>query len=193
MESDRSSAKRRRIGRWGVLVAAAAAVVFLAVGCGRQEDEQASGGAGAGQAVLVAQSSTPVETSRGTRQAEAVVVAPGEGIAAVSADSLPPDVAATVADTLVYPGGSVEVTAAGSPDVVGVMLSDGVGRKQPFAYDASTDTWRVFYRVPMKASTDRVALSVTAKNAAHRWRRVWLFLTVQREAPGTQPDSITRP
>jgi hypothetical protein len=192
MESDRSSAKRRRIGRGGVRVAASAALVFLAVGCGKQEDEQASGGAGAGQAVLVAQSSTPVETSRGTGQAEAVV-APGEGIAAVSADSLPPDVAATVADTLVYPGGSVEITAAGSPDVVGVTLSDGAGGKQPFAYEAGTDTWRVFYRVPMKASTDRVALSVTAKNAAHRWRRVWLFLTVQREAPGAQPDSSAKP
>lgn len=192
MESNTSSAKRQRIGRRGVRVAAAAAVVFLAVGCGKQEDGQAAGGAGGGQELLVAQAATPVETSPGSIQSEAVV-APGEGIAAVSADSLPPDVAATVGDTLVYPGGSVEITAAGSPDVVGVALSDGAGGKQPFAYEAGTDTWKVFYRVPMKSATERVALSVTAKNAAHRWRRVWLFLTVQREAPGAQPDSSARP
>jgi hypothetical protein len=179
-----------RFGRGHVLVTAAAAVavVCLAVGCAKQDDEQVSAGAGAGQTVLVAQAAMPVAAARSASQTEAARME-GEGIAAASADSLPPDVAVTVADTLVYPGGSVEITAAASSDVVGVMLWDGVGRKQPFVYDEETDTWKVFYRVPMKASTDRVALSVTARNAPQRWRRVWLFLNVQHEAPGVQPDS----
>jgi hypothetical protein len=190
MEGNRRGAKARRVGRGRVLVttAAAIAVVSLAAGCAKHEDEQVAAGAGADQAVVVAQSTTPLGAAHGTGQT-GTAGAPGEGLATSSADSLPPDVAVTVADTLVYPGGSVEITAAASSDVVGVTLWDGVGRKQPFVYDEETDTWKVFYRVPMKASTDRVALSVTARNAPQRWRRVWLFLNVQHEAAAVQPDS----
>lgn len=194
MTSGRSGVRRARLGRGRVLAACvcAASVVLLVVGCGGQPDDQASSSAGAGQTLVVAQASTPVETSRGTPQAQAAA-AQGEGIAAPSADSLPPDVAVTVADTLVFPGSSVEIKAEGSPDVVGVTLSDGVGRKQPFVYDAATDTWKVFYRVPMKARTERIALSVTARNAPQRWRRVWIFLSVQHEVGGALPDPSTKP
>jgi hypothetical protein len=190
MDSNRRGGNPWWTARQGVGLAAAAAMVLLAAGCARHEDEQVSGGASADQAMVVAQSGTPVRATQGAIPASA---AAGEGIAAVSADSLPPDVAASVVDTLVYPGGSVEITAAGSPDVVSVTLSDGAGGKHPFAYDANSDTWKVFYRVPMKASTDRVALSVMARNATQRWRRVWLFLTVQRETRGGQADSSATP
>jgi len=195
MESHRSITKGRRLGRGRVLVASvcAASLAVLAVGCGGHQDDQASSSAGSGQALVVAQTSTaPVEGAGGATQAQAAM-APGEGIAATSADALPPDVAVTVVDTLVYAGGSVEITAEGSPDVVGVTLSDGIGRKQPFVYDAASDTWKVFYRVPIKSGTDRLALSVTAKNAPQRWRRVWLFLTVRHETPAAAADSSTTP
>jgi hypothetical protein len=193
MTMGRSGAKGRRVGRGRVLAACvcAAGMVTLVMGCGGQQD-QASGSSGSGQSLVVAQASTPVETARGTGQAQPAV-AQGEGIAAASADSLSPDVAVTVADTLVFPGSAVEIKAEGSPDVVGVTLSDGVGRKQPFTYDASTDTWKVFYRVPMKSRTERLALSVTARNAPERWRRVWVFLSVQHEGAGAAPDSSAKP
>jgi len=44
--------------------------------------------------------------------------------------------------------------------------------------DEVGNTWRVGYRVPLRPGTDRLGLSVTAKNESHRWRRVWLFLQV---------------
>jgi hypothetical protein len=188
-----TSDTRGRTGGWARIAissASTAAVMFFAVGCGGHHDEQAA--SGTSQSLLVASSATPAASVQGTSPAQ--VSGAGEGTAALSADSLPPDVSVTVADTLVDAGGSVELTAQGSPDVVGVTLSDGLGSKQPFAYDAATDTWKVYYRVPVRARVDRLALSVTATNAPQRWRRVWLFLTVRREAPAAAvPDSSTKP
>lgn len=192
MERNTSNRKPRRIGRGRVLAACVGATVLglIAAGCGGHEGDQASNSSGSGQTLVVAQASAPLEVGSGTVKAQP---ASDEAIAVTSADALPPDVAVTVADTLVYAGGSVEIKAQGSPDVVGVMLSDGIGRKQPFVYDAASDTWKVFYRVPIKGGTDRLALSATAKNASQRWRRVWLFLTVQHETPAAAPDSTEKP
>lgn len=180
MESNRNDESGRRVYR-RVMVGGLCltALVALGVGCGQHRDEQASS-SGSSQQLLVAQAAAPAQVG-GAGQPQAVS-ATEEGLPVGTADSLPPDVAATVADTMVYAGGSVEITAQGSPDVVGVTLSDGIGRKQPFVYDAASDTWKVFYRVPIK-SADRVGLSVTAKTASQRWRRVWLFLTVRHETP----------
>lgn len=191
MERNTSDTRARKGGwaRIAIASASTAAVMFLAVGCGGHKDEQAS--SGSGQSILVASSGTPAAPVQGTSPVQ--TSGAGEGTAAVSADALPPDVAASVADTLVDAGGSVEISAQGSPDVVGVSLSDGLGSKQPFAYDATTDTWKVFYRVPVRARTERIALSVTATNAPQRWRRVWLFLTVRHETPAAAvPDSSTK-
>jgi hypothetical protein len=192
MES-KSGVRGRRITGRRMLVAGvcATSVIVLAAGCGRQEEHAASD-SGSGQNLLVAQAAAPGVSPQGASQAQTTTI--GEGMAVGSADSLPPDVAVAVADTLVYPGGSVEITAEGSPDVVGVTLSDGIGRKQPFVYDAGSDTWKVFYRVPIKAGTERLGLSVTARNASQRWRRVWLFLIVKHETsgasvPAAEPDS----
>jgi hypothetical protein len=44
-----------------------------------------------------------------------------------------------------------------------------------------TAAWRVYYRVPMKVTGDRVALSVTAKNGVNQWKRVWVFPKVVSE------------
>jgi hypothetical protein len=108
---------------------------------------------------------------------------------AASPDVVPPDVSASAADTLVSRGGIVEVTAQGSPDVEEVVLWDGIGKKQPLAYDMQAKVWRAFYRVPVSAQIQRVALSVTARNAAHKWRRVWIFLSLETEHVSAEPDS----
>jgi len=112
-----------------------------------------------------------------------------EALAAASVDSLPPDVAASASDEKVFTGTSVEITAKGSPDVVGVVLGDGNGGRAPFAYDASADLWRVGYRVPVSPKSDRLALSVTARNASGRWRRVWVFLNAEKEMAAV--DSVS--
>jgi hypothetical protein len=190
MKSERSSMTGRG-GAW-VAVAAVAAGLMLVAGCASQEDSQSSSSTPADQTLLVAQSGHPTGTSTGGVATEGASGS-GAGMAAASADSLPPDVSATVADTLVFPGSSIEITAVGSPDVVSVSLGDGLGGKQPFAYDATSDSWKIFYRVPVKPGTERVALSVTARNASQRWRRVWLFLGVQQERPAAQADSTVKP
>lgn len=107
----------------------------------------------------------------------------------ISIDSLPPDVAAYVVSKVVEPGEIIEVAAQGSPDVSEVSLADGIGRVLPMTYDSTAGLWRVFYRVPIGATADRLGLSLTAKNSLHRWRRVWVFLTVQREGAGQ--DSLS--
>jgi hypothetical protein len=114
---------------------------------------------------------------------------------AASVDSLAPEVAAAIVDPLVVPGGSIEVTAQASSDVEAVTLTDDRGGRYPFAYDSEKDEWRVAYRVPMRIASERPALSVTAKNAAGRWSRVWLFLDVEKKEAATvaEPDTSARP
>jgi hypothetical protein len=110
-------------------------------------------------------------------------------------DSLAPAVAATILDPLVVPGGSIEVTAQASADVEAVTLADDRGTRYPFAYDSEKDEWRVAYRVPIRIKAERPALSVTAKNAAGRWSRVWVFLDVEKQETATtaEPDTSARP
>ena len=109
--------------------------------------------------------------------------------------SVPPDVAVAASDTFVTAGQAVEFTVEGTPDITEMALSDGRGDAIPMVRDASGQVWRVGYRVPLRPGTDRLGLSVTAKNDAHRWRRVWLFLTVddgkQAVAPGQALEDTT--
>jgi hypothetical protein len=112
----------------------------------------------------------PAEPSKGSR-----VVALG--------DSLPPEVEAIVEDSLAAPGEVVAITAQGSDDVSQIGLSDGRGRMQLFTRDSGSNVWHVLYRVPLKSTKDKLALSVTALNDVNRWRRVWVFVNVQK--PGT--------
>ena len=100
-------------------------------------------------------------------------------MAATSADSMPPEVSASVRDSSVVPGMVVEITAQGTPDVAKMVLSDGIGRRQTFAYDSTSKVWRTFYRVPIRTRTERVGLSVTASTSSNRWRRVWVFMNME--------------
>jgi hypothetical protein len=167
------------------LIAAAVGVGFIVGGCGEKADPRmtSNGSAnpstdGGGAMVAMAPSPTAVPLE--------------EGADVASADSLPPDVAASVTDTLVVPGAAVEITAQASPDALDLWLWDGIGKPQPFAYDQAGKVWRAFYRVPIKAG-DRLGLSVTAKNAGGRWRRVWVFLTPERGGGNPQPSPPSEP
>jgi len=115
----------------------------------------------------------------------------------VPADSLPPDVVARAAEGVASPGGTVEVAAQASPDVVEVFLWDGIGRKQSFAYDSTANCWRARYRVPLSIAGDRIGLSVTAKNGLDLRSRVWVFVRIERpaseETPEKQPESESAP
>jgi hypothetical protein len=182
---DTNGAGANRIRLEGRIVTALAALAFLALGCG-ERNKQSAANTGT-PAAAVEETNQAVAASSGSTQLETS----GESVAITAADSLPPDVTASASDTLAIPGGVVEITAQGSPDVTTVTLADGVGQKYPLAYDSAANVWRVFYRVPLRTTAERVGLSVTARNGLNRWSRVWVFLTVPREEPGarTEPTS----
>lgn len=112
---------------------------------------------------------------------------------------LPPEIAIAEMDTLVTPGQPVRVTVYGTPDVTEISMFDGVNDRQALVHDTEHDTWSVDYRVPLRSKSDRIGLSLTAKNGANRWRRVWVFLKVGSPSSVTTtahveaaPDSITK-
>lgn len=165
----------------GALAMALVTTAVVAVGCGGQEHAQTSASAGSSQGVVAASASIPVGQS-GTGGGGQALQGP-EQIATASNDSLPPDVDAWITESQVTPGTVIEVRAKGSPDAQEVLLSDGRGKPQRFVYDASADLWRASYRVPVRITGERLELAVTAKNEIGRWRRVWVFSVVEREAP----------
>ncbi len=184
--------KNRREAK--ALVVALVAIPLVALGCGRQKSEtRAEGPAAVEETRAAAVESRPAAVlAEATQKGETVdggVLEGLSGLPAISQDSLPPEVAASTVETPVPAGTIIEVTAEGSSDVTGMNLTDGVGKTQPMTYDSATDLWRALYRVPLRTSTDRIGLAVTAKNGANRWRRVWVFLDVQRK--GAQTDSIS--
>ena len=170
----RSGEGRALIGASAIAVAVVAILTF---GCGRNRSTYDSASTSGSESVGNATTHDAVPASSNEPVPASVII---EESYATSPDSLPPEVAAHAAVTTVTPGHVVQISAEGSADVREVVLTDDLGQKRPFAYDAATQDWRVFYRVPMK-SPERLALSVTAKNGSQRWRRVWLFLDV-REA-----------
>jgi hypothetical protein len=111
------------------------------------------------------------------------------------ANSVPPDAVVALSDTFVTAGQPIEVKVEGTPDVTEMALSDGRGDALPMVKDSTGNVWRVNYRVPLRPRTDRLGLSVTAKNGSSRWRRVWVFLQIedgkQHVQTGAQPDSTT--
>jgi hypothetical protein len=192
-QSDRGVTAREllsRMGLWGVFVLAAVTLgsigaAFLFAGCGSNDtstqvaQQQTSAIDVSGASVMPA-SAPPASSSN---ESDRYVT---------SADSLPPEVAVTVSESTVVPGGVIEITAESSPDAVEVTLSDGIGKQQPLAYDDAGKVWRGFYRVPLRTSSERLGLSVVAKNGAHRWHRVWTFLTIDREEPCSPDSSMTK-
>jgi hypothetical protein len=167
----------------GALALALITLAIVAIGCGGQKQARTSSNASTGQEAVAASAagpmappySAPLEVGR----SQAVY---GPEVAPASSDSLPPDVAASITESLIAPGTVIEVTAKGSPDVEEVLLSDGLGKPQRFAYDSAADLWRASYRVPVRIRGERLGLSVTAKNDIGRWRRVWVFVGPKTEA-----------
>jgi hypothetical protein len=167
------------------LIAGAFAIGLIAGGCGEKSTGQMSATSGSAPAAV----SEPGATTAVVASQTSGATQP-EGDYVASADSLPPEVEAAVLDSLVIPGAAVEITAQASPDAMELTLWDGLGKRQPFVYDEPGKVWRAFYRVPLK-SADRVGLSVTAKNNSSHWRRVWVFLDVDRG--GSEPGPVAVP
>ena len=167
------------------LACVAVAAIAMLSGCGTNHSEQA---ASAGENTAVVLRGSPVEAVPASAPAGAPRAFDGHVV--TLGDSLPPELAVSVEDTLVRPGDVIEITAEGSDDVAQMGLSDAIGRVQLFSRDPSTNTWRVLYRVPLKASGDRIGLSVTGMNDLNRWRRVWVFLRLK---PAESPETPETP
>ncbi len=84
---------------------------------------------------------------------------------------------------MVAPGSVVEITAQASTDATSLMLTDRLGHKYPMVYDVDAKAWRVKYRVPLTTHIDRLGLSVTATNGSNRFKRIWVFLTIEGGVP----------
>jgi len=162
-----------------LVITASAMVAFLALGCGEQK-ERAAVETSAARVAAVEQTSSAVVAATRTTTPQAGME--GTGLT-TSADSLPPDVTALAPDSLVVPGNVVEITAQASSDAATLTLTDGLGHKYPFVYDAEAKAWRVHYRVPIQTHIDRLGLSVTATSGANRWKRVWVFLKIEGGVP----------
>ena len=192
-KSIRAEQRRERlmIGAWvGATVVALVATVMLLESCGHSGPSTARtasyGESAGGSPVAVAAS-----TSGGAQGSEGgqgpLTVGDGSTHEPLSA---PPDVVVSVSDTLVTAGQPVEVVVEATPDVTEMALSDGLGDAIQMVRDTSGLAWRVNYRVPLRPRSDRVGLSVTAKNQDHRWRRVWLFLEVGDGRPRAETPEL---
>jgi hypothetical protein len=174
----------RRIAVGTTVLAAALAVGLLACGCGGEKSsDKPVASQPSEQTFVVAQA------GGGTQSPTAAVGTLRAEQPAVPADSLSPDIAVSVGDTLVAAGNRVEITGESSADVVTMALADGIHQQQLFTFDPTHGVWRTVYRVPLRPQSDRLALSVTARNGAGRWRRVWVFLRLHEEQAGTPADT----
>lgn len=184
--------ERLMIGAWvGATVVALVATVTLLESCG------SSGGSGTGTASYPeTEASAPVAVAASTDGA-VTASTPQEGVPFVQdgsegvSPSAPPDVVVSASDTAVTAGQAIEVTVEATPDVTEMALSDGFGDAIPMVRDSSGLTWRANYRVPLRPRSERLGLSVTAKNEHGRWRRVWHFLEVG--SGGRRPSQVLPP
>jgi len=189
--------ERALLGVWvgGTLVALVATVVLLE-SCGNADSSASrvsydSQEPAAQQAVVA--SNVPMAAATGTGLTTGLTTGTEpDGL------TVPPDIVASVSDSFVQPGQPIEVSVEGTPDITEMALSDGRGDAIPMVRDSSGLVWKVNYRVPLRPRTDRMGLSVTAKNDTHRWRRVWVFLQVDdgkqqvetAEKPAVESDSL---
>lgn len=181
-----SDARRRllvRVGWGSELLAGSIALGLLISGCGADPNSGTQAESGA-QATIVPAS------QEGTTAALEPVSGQASGPVGVSeASTEPPDVVLSVEDTMFARGESIEIRAEATSDVIELILSDGIQTPRPFRYDAATGGWVVQYRIPLSPSSERVALSVTARNSAKQWCRKWVFLPIAQ--PESQPDSVS--
>ena len=195
METKELSAKVSAVT--GTLLLAAATVAFLAIGCGEQKSKtkvQRAEANGVTSGVMGTPNQTipAVATAEGTTAEGGTTgsetATPQADAGATQVDALPPDVAASVTETIATRGGIVEILAEGSSDVTSVTLTDAVGKTYPFIYQPATDRWRVLYRVPLLAKTEQLGLGVTATNAANRWKRIWVFVDLGQDQCAAEAD-----
>ena len=192
----------KRVMLAGTLFLTAAAMAFLAIGCGEQKSKTAvqraeANGVTSGVMVAttekipaIAASTQGTATEGAAANSESTATPQADPSATETlADALPPDVAATVSEAIATPGGVVEILAEGSPDVTAVTLTDAVGKKYPFTYQPATDRWRVLYPVPIRTKTEQLGLSVTAANGSNRWKRIWVFVDIGQGACAAEADS----
>jgi hypothetical protein len=176
---------------------AVAAATLLLSGCGG-EKRSARGAAQASPPV--AETVVPAVETGSPAPAMNAALSQGSTANVGDATNLPPEIALGEMDTHVRPGQPLNITVYGTPDVTEISLFDGLNDRQALVHDTGSDTWSVDYRVPLRSKSDRIGLSLTAKNAENRWRRVWVFLEVgsngqaESTVPATEPgvaDSIT--
>jgi len=171
-----------RVALGGAMAIATTALMVSAAGCGKSGNSES---ASASQPVAQAQAGTLSEMQGGEKQGQ--LVGPGEPDTA----SVPaPQVEASVGTLTAKPGEEIQITAAGSPDVTGMFLTDDLKHAQPFSYDVDAKLWQTTYRLPLKPMSDHLAFSVTARNEAGRWSRVWVFVDVTREKVEAKEDSL---
>jgi hypothetical protein len=167
------------------LAAALLTIAALAAGCGKHALDQTTSVPAGGQSTVEQTSGEPAVLASQSAVEKSQEQSPGqarepESSTPLTSDSLPPEVDAAAMDSVVTPGAVVEISALASEDVVDMGLSDGIGKEQPFAYDSTMNVWRALYRVPIRNSKDRIGLAVTATNQGGHWRRVWVFLNLQK-------------
>ncbi len=174
----------------------ALAIVLAAVGCNQERGQVTSKGGGSGgdfgartaapsQAVSASTAelanTADAAVSAADTSLEAEQTPRGDETEVTPAAYLPPDVVATETELVAVPGSIVEILAEGSDDVVEMILSDGGRTNAAFRFDEGAGLWRASYRMPLRPASNRIGLSVTAKNAEKRWRRVWVFVKVPSE------------
>jgi len=172
-----------------IMLVGFAVVAFMAVGCGQKREGQVTSGIAetspSGPVALAGhtarEQATPAETGTRLESAGTGVGAPDGGLDAAAAESLPPEIDATVSEEPVGPGSVIEISAVASSDVTEMIVTDARGKTYPMTRIDETGAWRVFYRMPMKIVGDGVALSVTGRNGVNQWKRVWVFPKVVRE------------
>lgn len=180
-----------RVIAGGVILLGLIAATLLLQGCGGEKSASSSGASEPASQPVLAE---PADVVAASSEGPAVMAA--QPPAAEPAGGLPPEIALREIDTHVTPGQAITIIAEATPGVTEVVLYDGFGDPQALVRDPSGDnTWSVGYRVPLRPREERFGLSVTARDEHRRWRRVWLFLEVQKPAGFVQVevDSAARP
>lgn len=183
----------------GLWLAAALVGGVVAYGCGHSGGER-SGAASAGEASMVepvdqtvyAASAGMEASQNATLDETQEAVEDTESRGETSVKPLPPEIAALVSEQSVTPGQTVEFTAMTTEDAAEVILWDGRREKQVMDYDPASNRWHAEYRVPLRNASDRIGISLTARSELNRWRRVWVFLTLEPQTAhvvAPSPDS----
>jgi hypothetical protein len=168
----------------GGALAAVAALMVVAAGCGdARNDTVADSGVTPGTVIIPAyETSADIQMAASSGEAEGLTTANETGGGSAAA-GFPPDIIVTASDSVAAPGEVIEIMVQGTPDVTEVSLWDGYGDRQALVYDAEAKAWRVAYRVPLRLPWERTGLAITAKNDSQRWCRSWVFVRTREDTP----------